>query len=598
MPIAKLKLRLQGPIVRIIAEVGCFLDHWFEINCKASSNPNGKISTKPYLASFNNLEVMEINTYYDSSQITVGLPPINTCVAEEKTPTGMNFTGTPFQLSTGHNVFMVEGCSGNAVSRDETKKIMAGCGTVCRNNNTPAILKNGCNGVDCCQTVISSTNGYLLLYQIDGSPQSCLTATLINNDSANQYIGKLSGSSDHAATAAPPVVLSWSWISKLKPDNNPNALCRWNGLSIYCYCRAKNSFGNAYVSNGCQGTYFLIFSSFLKNVRDVEEIVFRNWMKEHKKLFKTHIIVKTIQKATDHFNENRILDQGGQGTVYKGMLDDGRIVAIKKANIITIIHDPDEVFAINWEKRLKIVLDSACAIAYLHSSTSFPIYHRDINFGVVLLELLTRKKPIYKDASSTEQKNLDTHVVKLFGCCLEKEVPLLVYEFIPNGTLYEHIHDPDEDFALSWDMRLMIAADSVGAIAYLHSSASIPIYHRDIKSSNILLAEKFRAKVSDFGSSMTIAMDQTHLTTLVQGTMGNLDPDFVVVILELLTSKKPIYRVGNIMEQKNLVTEFLFLTQDSRLSNILDPKIVVEAKEDDLNSIVELAKRCVSWSGS
>nr|WDA42978.1 wall-associated receptor kinase-like protein [Fagopyrum tataricum] len=249
----------------------------------------------------------------------------------------------------------------------------------------------------------------------------------------------------------------------------------------------------------------------------------------------------------------------GQGTVYKGMLIDGRIVAIKKAKLLD-------------ESQLE----------------------QFINEVVILSQINHR------------------NVVKLLGCCLETEVPLLVYEFVPNGTLSQHIHDPDSDFVMGWDMLLKIAADSASAIAYLHSFASIPIYHRDIKSSNILLDEKHRAKVSDFGSSKTIAIDQTHLTTLVQGTMGYLDPEyfqsyqfteksdvysFGVVLLELLTRKKPIYNDGSSMEQKNLVTEFLHLAQNSGLSNIIDPEIANQAKEEELTAVIHLAKCCVSWSG-
>ncbi|KAL7219486.1 hypothetical protein ACSBR2_012522 [Camellia fascicularis] len=87
------------------------------------------------------------------------------------------------------------------------------------------------------------------------------------------------------------------------------------------------------------------------------------------------------------------------------------------------------------------------------------------------------------------------NIIKLLGCCLETDVPLLIYEFIPNGTLSQHIHDLNEEFPLSWEMHFRIATKVAGALSYLHYAASIPIYHRDMKSTNILLDEKYRAKV-------------------------------------------------------------------------------------------------------
>ena len=138
---------------------------------------------------------------------------------------------------------------------------------------------------------------------------------------------------------------------------------------------------------------------------------------------------KELEVATDGFNVNRILGEGGQGTVYKGMLTDGRIIAVKKSKVID-------------EENLEEFINE-----------------------VVILSQMNHK-----------------NMVKLLGCCLETEVPILVYEFISNRNLYKYIHVQNNDFLLSWEMWLRIAIEVAGALSYLHSATSIPIYHRDIKS--------------------------------------------------------------------------------------------------------------------
>ncbi|KAL8166259.1 hypothetical protein V2J09_007758 [Rumex salicifolius] len=594
----------------------CSLDHWFEIECRrqqASPNSNGSPIELPFLSKLD-IEVIRVDlpgfSSYLPQTLKVRMHPLNSCNADTHLQQlgGIDLRTSPYSYSTSENLFVMEGCQHIAVLFSENKSFITQCGTVCYSDNS-AIPSGKCNGIHCCKTSFFYPD--LQFYQIDfngqstGEHRNCSLATIIGTESMDRYHnGMLSRSNPQSGF---PVVLEWK-LNNFEP-NNPRAESYSDG-SYECM---QGYYGNPYLPNGCQvpkeckdcpgfchgdwnltgqllpdsssscdrlGISFGIVLLVLALYGMYRFIKRRREMKRRAKNFKRNgglllqqqlsssegIVERTtifsmaeLDKATDHFNENRILGEGGQGTVYKGMLGDGSIVAIKKAKLLD-------------ESQLE----------------------QFINEVVILSQINHR------------------NVVKLLGCCLETEVPLLVYEFIPNGTLFEHIHNPEEDFVISWEMCLKIAAESAAAVAYLHSSASIPIYHRDIKSSNILLDEKHRAKVSDFGSSKTIAIDQTHLTTLVQGTMGYLDPEyfqsyqfteksdvysFGVVLLELLTAKKPIYRDANTMEQKNVVTEFMFLAQNSRMSDILDPKIAREANEDELIAIFELTKRCISWNG-
>ena len=151
------------------------------------------------------------------------------------------------------------------------------------------------------------------------------------------------------------------------------------------------------------------------------------------------------------------------------------------------------------------------------------------------------KKEFGKEMLILAQVN-HRNVVKLLGCCLEVEVPMLVYEFVPNGTLFDLIHNNNHGWRISLATRLGIAHESADAIAYLHSSASTPILHGDIKSPNILLDMDHQAKVSDFGASILAPTDKSQFITLVHGTCGYLDPEYMQT--NLLTDKSDVYSFG------------------------------------------------------
>uniref|UniRef100_M8BX06 Putative LRR receptor-like serine/threonine-protein kinase n=1 Tax=Aegilops tauschii TaxID=37682 RepID=M8BX06_AEGTA len=201
---------------------------------------------------------------------------------------------------------------------------------------------------------------------------------------------------------------------------------------------------------------------------------------------------KETTKATNNFST--VIGKGGFGTVYKAQFSDGSIAAVKRMDKVS--RQAEEEFCREME-----------LLARLH--------HR--------------------------------HLVNLKGFCVERKERFLVYEYMENGSLKDHLHSSGTK-ALSWQTRLQIAMDVANALEYLHFFCNPPLCHRDIKSSNILLDENFVAKVADFGlahASRTGAISFEAVNTDIRGTPGYMDPEYVVT--QELTEKSDIYSYGVVL---------------------------------------------------
>ena len=204
-----------------------------------------------------------------------------------------------------------------------------------------------------------------------------------------------------------------------------------------------------------------------------------------------------------------------------------------------------------------------------------------------------------------QHKNL----VKLYGCTSRRSRELLlVYEYIPNGTVADHLHGKQANSgSITWPVRLSIAIETANALAYLHESE---IIHRDVKTNNILLDNNFQVKVADFGLSRLFPTDVTHVSTAPQGTPGYVDPEyhqcyqltsksdvysFGVVLMELISSKQAV-DTNRHRHDINLANMAVNKILNHTLHELVDPSLGFESDSlirRKITLVAELAFRCL-----
>ncbi|KAF6154630.1 hypothetical protein GIB67_020367 [Kingdonia uniflora] len=294
-------------------------------------------------------------------------------------------------------------------------------------------------------------------------------------------------------------------------------------------------------------------SSFRKVQPDVDE---------HKIRRARTFTFDELDRATGGFKEESQVGKGSFSCVFKGVLRDGTVVAVKRA------------------------------IIYADLKKNSNEFHNE-------LDLLSRLN--------------HAHLLNLLGYCEEGEERLLVYEFMAHGSLHQHLHgktNPSLKEQFDWVRRVTIAVQAARGIEYLHGYACPPVIHRDIKSSNILIDEEHNARVSDFGLSLLGPVDSSSpLAEPPAGTLGYLDPEYYR--LHYLTTKSDVYSFGVLLleilsgrkaidmqfEEGNIVEWAVPLIKAGDLASILDPILKFPADLEALRRIANVACKCVRMRG-
>ncbi|MQL69567.1 hypothetical protein Taro_001878 [Colocasia esculenta] len=265
--------------------------------------------------------------------------------------------------------------------------------------------------------------------------------------------------------------------------------------------------------------------------------------------------LEELEAATGGFGTENVVGEGGYGIVYKGVLPDSSVVAVKN-----LLDNKGQA-----EKEFKVEVEAIGKVRH---------------------------------------KNL----VGLIGYCAEGRQRMLVYEYVDNGNLEQWLHgDVGPVSPLTWDLRMKIAIGTAKGLAYLHEGLEPKVVHRDIKSSNILLDKKWNPKVSDFGLAKLLGAGSSYVTTRVMGTFGYVAPEYAstgmlnegsdvysfgVLLMEIITGRSPV-DYSRPAREVNLVEWFKGMVGSRRGEEVIDPLIEIQPSPRALKRVLLVCLRCI-----
>ncbi|XP_028781543.1 wall-associated receptor kinase 2-like [Neltuma alba] len=569
----------------------CFFDEPFKLTCNRST------------LFFRDVPVSNISL--QEGQMDISMPVSKICYDHSGVnldqSTSSFYTGA-FTISNTQNKFISLGCDTlGVISFLDNLSYSGGCVTLCDTPPPKDINQNTCSGTGCCQVNIPVGKNN---FSLEVSAVNNHAKVLGFNNCSYAFLSKqgwFNFSLDYLQSFPfdmVPFALDWT-ISNLTcqtaSTSTTGYACKSNSYCVDSHdgvgynCKCKTGFeGNPYHPDGCH---------------DVDECSRPNNC--------------SIPKQCSNFD-------GGYNCScpprYKG---DG----YTNGTGCTLEHRRSKykwlvvIVALGFSVALLAVFTLVSSLCWAHKRRTVKnLKQRNFeqNGGYMLLRQLSQQQGYAertKIFTEVELKNATNNfhegrIIGRGGQCIVYKGILPVYEFVENGTLLDHIDPMNTQFPLSWETRLRIATETAEAISYLHSTASIPIVHRDIKSANILLDCNFKAKVSDFGASRLVPLDESHASTVVQGTFGYLDPEYLhtgqlneksdvysfgVVLVELLTGSKVVK--FNRLGQVNLAMSFESSMKENRLWEVLDKQVLAQKNVEQLKEVALLARKCIRVKG-